>query len=404
MKRIYCNIQKSEEQSDGTMIVSGIASAPTMDADGEIVTTGAMEAALPDYMKFGAVREMHQAKAAGTALEATIQSDGSTFFSAHVVDSEAVKKVRNKVYKGFSIGGKVVERDSDDPNMITAIKLVEISLVDRPNNPDSVFTMYKAEGIEEGHSAEELAAIAQLSSLVNKGAIVPSKLVELAQTFIKGVKTMNLQKSLWDVAELASLLGQLKSVQSCLAFDAAYEGEISPASMQLKTNIADLAATLIALIGEEVGEAAGTTDEPNAEEGATDVTEAADAAVSKDDGDMAEAAGIAPDDAANADNADPSPKTSKKASMPADLTKMSGADLAKVIGGAVSAALAPLTDRITKLEAQPAPSKAVLKVVGKDHEVNKADTQADEPPAGLSPEQLAAWEIKKLHRTGGLLG
>jgi hypothetical protein len=421
VKRIYCDIQKSEEQADGTIIVSGIASAPTKDADGETVTTEAMSAALPDYMRFGAVREMHQAKAAGTALEAFIMENGATSFTAHVVDSEAVKKVKNKVYKGFSIGGKVLERDATDPNIITAIKLIEVSLVDRPNNPDSVFTMYKADGIEEDHSPTELDAIKQLSALVNKGAIVPSKLVELAQSFItKGVANMTLQKSLWDVAELASLLGQLKSVQSCLAFDAAYEGEMSPASMQLKTNIADLATTLIALIGEEIPEATaaaegegGVADQTVTEaEGAEDVTEAAGEPKAKDSGDPEGDPVVDKDDDGGdmAEAEDPNdgnltqPKKAKKAAPIGDLSKMSGNDLAKVIGASVTAALAPVVTRLNKLEAQPAPSKAVLKVVGKTDDVTKVEAeQSDEPPAGASPEQIAQFEIRKLHRTGGLL-
>jgi hypothetical protein len=84
-----------------------------------------MKAALPEYLKFGAVREMHGAKAAGTAIEAEVQDDGRTWFGAHIVDSEAVKKVRTRVYKGFSIGGKIVSRDKVDKTTITGIKLVE---------------------------------------------------------------------------------------------------------------------------------------------------------------------------------------------------------------------------------------------------------------------------------------
>ena len=42
-------------------------------ARAEAPTVETMKAALPDYLKFGAVREMHQAKAAGTAIEAEVQ-------------------------------------------------------------------------------------------------------------------------------------------------------------------------------------------------------------------------------------------------------------------------------------------------------------------------------------------
>ncbi len=79
-------------------------------------------------------------------------------------------------------------------------------------------------------------------------------------------------------------------------------------------------------------------------------------------------------------------------------------DLVKLITTAVVTAIEPLQKRITELEARPAPSKAVLKVVGKGQDIEKGEKEfGDEPPAGLSPAEQAAWEIKKLHRAGGLL-
>lgn len=161
MKRLYAEIAKTEAQEDGTIKVYGYASSGAEDSDGETITSDAMKTALPDYMKFGAVREMHDAKkAAGTAIEAEVQEDGRTWFGAHVVDPIAVKKVEAGVYKGFSIGGKVVKRDELNKRLIKAIKLVEVSLVDRPANPEAVFTMFKAETVDgqpgdEGDTTQE---------------------------------------------------------------------------------------------------------------------------------------------------------------------------------------------------------------------------------------------------------
>ena len=137
LKKLYADLSKVEEQDDGTIKVWGYASTAAVDSDGETVTADAMKAALPGYMKWGAVREMHQAKAAGSAIEAEVQDDGRTWFGAHVVDSEAVKKVKAGVYKGFSIGGKVTSRDEMAKTTITGINLVEVSLVDRPANPET---------------------------------------------------------------------------------------------------------------------------------------------------------------------------------------------------------------------------------------------------------------------------
>lgn len=153
-KTRYGEISKIEAQEDGTLQVWGVASSESEDSDGETITATAMKAALPDYMRFGAVREMHQPKAAGTALAVEVGDDGVTKICAHIVDSEAIRKVNAGVYKGFSIGGRVTARDELKKTTITGLRLTEISLVDRPANPDAVITCYKADGIEPADDKE----------------------------------------------------------------------------------------------------------------------------------------------------------------------------------------------------------------------------------------------------------
>src|SRR5215467_952288 len=144
MMRLYGAIQKVEPQDDGTVRVHGIATSEAVDEQGEIVRADAIRAAIPDYMRFSPLREMHQLSAAGTTLEAEVCEDGTTRLVAHVVDPVAVAKVRNQVYRGFSIGGLVTQRDAGNPKTITGIVLNEISLVDRPANPEAIFDCWKA--------------------------------------------------------------------------------------------------------------------------------------------------------------------------------------------------------------------------------------------------------------------
>lgn len=144
--RIFGAITKLETQDDGTLKVIGVASSGAVDEADERVDPAAMKAALPDYMRFGALREMHGLTAAGATLSAEVDDEGQTRIEAHVVDPLAVKKVRLGVYKGFSIGGRVLERDVRDRNRITALRLDEISLVDRPCNPEAVIQMWKSGG------------------------------------------------------------------------------------------------------------------------------------------------------------------------------------------------------------------------------------------------------------------
>ena len=156
--KLYAPITKIDEAQQ---MVFGYASTEALDAQGEIVKREALEAALPDYMRFANIREMHQPSAVGVATEAEMDERG-LFLAAHIVDPTAWEKVTAGVYKGFSIGGSVVRRDQAQKHVITGVKLSEISLVDRPANPEAVFTMFKADGVEKlgaRNSAADLATI-----------------------------------------------------------------------------------------------------------------------------------------------------------------------------------------------------------------------------------------------------
>ena len=125
-------------------LVYGYASTEAKDSQGEIVRKEALEAALPAYMRFANIREMHRPSAVGVAKEATIDENG-LWLKAKIVDDAAWQKVKEGVYKGFSIGGAVTARDSANPLVITGVELVEISLVDRPANPEAVLSVWKCD-------------------------------------------------------------------------------------------------------------------------------------------------------------------------------------------------------------------------------------------------------------------
>jgi phage head maturation protease len=138
-------------------MVWGYASTEARDDQSEIVTRSALEAALGDYMKFANVREMHQLSAVGVAKEAAIDDKG-LYVGAKIVDDRAWAKVVAGVYKGFSIGGRVTGRAASDPNTITALVLNEISLVDRPANPEAVFDCWKAAAAGEEENPDFCAS------------------------------------------------------------------------------------------------------------------------------------------------------------------------------------------------------------------------------------------------------
>jgi phage head maturation protease len=145
--QLYAPISKTDEEQH---MVYGYASTEALDSQGEVVTKKAMKGAFDDYMKYANIREMHQASAVGKTKQAQLDEKGM-YIGAKVVDKNAWEKVKEGVYNGFSIGGRVMEMVD---NEITNLVLSEISLVDRPANPEAVFDVWKGEGLNEDKKVE----------------------------------------------------------------------------------------------------------------------------------------------------------------------------------------------------------------------------------------------------------
>ena len=153
--RFYWPIAKVDAEQ---RMVWGYASTDAEDDQGETVSREALAAALDDYMRFANIREMHQPSAVGIATEAAVDDKG-LYLGAKIVDGDAWQKVVEGVYKGFSIGGRVTARDPADRRLITALRLTEISVVDRPANPEAVFDCWKlSAGSATGGSMATIAA------------------------------------------------------------------------------------------------------------------------------------------------------------------------------------------------------------------------------------------------------
>ena len=158
-------------------LVSGYASTPTKDSDGEIVTLDAIKEALPGYMEWRNIREMHKLDAVGTAEEAHVDTKG-LYLTAKIVDESAWQKCVEGVYKGFSIGGRKIDKKG---NKITAIELMEISVVDRPANPDARFSIAK--------SAKELSTeaghLVKIKGEQTKEQKAIKKMAKVVETLVK---------------------------------------------------------------------------------------------------------------------------------------------------------------------------------------------------------------------------
>jgi hypothetical protein len=147
----FAKIIKQEKLEDGTLMVYGKATDDSLDIDEQICDAGWLATAMPEWFKTGGnVREQHSNIAAGVAKELDAKADGF-YINVHVVDPVSVKKTETGVFKGFSIGIRSprVVRDNKAANgRIIDGQIVEVSLVDRPANPNAKLIMAKSVGTE----------------------------------------------------------------------------------------------------------------------------------------------------------------------------------------------------------------------------------------------------------------
>ena len=164
----FFGIEKADRNADGTMTVYGKATDDSIDIDQQICDGDWLDRAMPHWFKSGGnIREQHSNIAAGVATDYEAKSDGH-YISALVVDPVSVKKVEAGVLKGFSIGIKNprVTRDKSAMNgRIVDGQIVEVSLVDRPANPNCQLVLAKsASGDETVVQVEDLIETEALHS------------------------------------------------------------------------------------------------------------------------------------------------------------------------------------------------------------------------------------------------
>lgn len=251
--RMFGIISKVEDLGDGTRMVTGIASTPTKDSDGESFTGDCLRGAIPDYMaKRRAVREMHQPIAAGVTTEMYVDDDDVTHITAHVVDPVTVLKVDTGVLKMFSIQGNVPPggRDATNRKIIHKLNLREVSLVDVGANPDcDVTEVVKLDGDEPDEEEAQVAEIETAEQTAKADA------AEVAAAKIAVVPTGDpVKKGLYGVASFASVLQSIGYIAQDTQYEADYEGDSSPIPANLREWLKAGAAILQAMTEEETAE------------------------------------------------------------------------------------------------------------------------------------------------------
>lgn len=142
MLKFFAPFAKTTFAEGGDCVVEGYMTTDALDSQDEEVDLQASFDAADEWKKWGNIREMHGPSAAGVALQVEKHAGKGVYLVADVVDPVAITKVRKGVYKGFSIGGKILAREG---NKITKYRMLEVSLVDRPANPDCLLMVAKAD-------------------------------------------------------------------------------------------------------------------------------------------------------------------------------------------------------------------------------------------------------------------
>jgi len=197
-----------EKKNNEERTVEGFASTEALDCQNEVVKYTALEKALPDYMKFGNIREMHQASAVGkTVMAAVDKVKKGLWIKAKIVDKDAWEKVKEGVYNGFSIGGNVVSKIG---NAIEELRLVEISVVDRPANPEALFSVIKFDSTGKEEVKKDEMAIEEPSGPKYGNIFTATRVLELAVELVDLYDWYSYSKK--DTSNIITALEALKAL------------------------------------------------------------------------------------------------------------------------------------------------------------------------------------------------
>ena len=335
-----------------------------------------MKAALPDYMKFANIREMHQPKAAGVALSAEVVDDGKTKLCAHIVDAEAVKKVKSGVYKGFSIGGRVTARAQMNKAVITGVKLSEISLVDRPANPDAVITCYKAEDAGKDDEAKKPDDKSDGKDKEDAEVKPEGKKSDKNKEESKDESSEKLAKSAYTVARVAEVAEAVAALYGHLDWLATFDEAPKEAIAQLSETAKKMyellpvvaqfeSERMIAILGSKNEKSESNTDLEKLEKVGSRNNKTDQATLNQVFALLKQLG--ATDETEESKEEQESEKMEKLESVAAERDEL------QKRYDALTAERDTLQKRVTELEDQPEPAKAVTKAIAKGEDVTTAD-------------------------------
>jgi len=173
---------KNSKTGQEDMCIKGIASTADRDSDGEILDPSGFE--LDYFLKNGFVNWHHQSKndpnaVIGEPTKASITKGGLYIEALLYKDSELAKKVWDLAQTleksgsnrrlGFSIEGKVLERDTLDDKYVKKAKITGVAVTPSPKNSNTLVDIIKGE-YSDWDDSDDLYAITDNSA--NGGTVV----------------------------------------------------------------------------------------------------------------------------------------------------------------------------------------------------------------------------------------
>jgi len=221
----YFAIEKADRHADGTLTVYGKATDDALDIDKQICDGDWLDRAMPHWFKSGGnIREQHSNIAAGVATDYELKSDGH-YITALVVDPVSAKKVEHGVLKGFSIGIKnprVIQDSKAANGRIIDGQIVEVSLVDRPANPNCQLVLAKSAGADE--TVIQVEELIETEETVEDNVLQSSDNLEKESDSMDKTTTVSVPKSI--VGDLVKFdKAQFEAARNALASLIAVEAE-----------------------------------------------------------------------------------------------------------------------------------------------------------------------------------
>lgn len=210
--------------------VYGIVTAEVVDKDGEVCD---YDSTVPHYKAWneefakatdgksiGNLREMHGLSAVGKGVSVEFRdSDKEIWMGFKVVDDTAWQKVEEGVYTGFSQGGDYVRKWKENGKEFYTAKPSEVSLVDNPCLGVAHFAYVKADG--------------QVEMRKIRAAVPEPKKENESITKIKAIGD-KLDKGMYQVANMACLLDDIKFLMDCSENEAIWEDDERDAEIAKK--------------------------------------------------------------------------------------------------------------------------------------------------------------------------